>query len=962
MAEAMRNWENWFVAMALSLGACRFACAQSPPGVTASNSPSIHRVEIQAPSSGALSGRLTDLHSAPLAGVAVVLRNLATGAEVHAVTAKNGVFRFDQLDAGEYALEADTPQLGHGELGGILVTGGAEARLQAAMRFEPPPPNVIEATAPSEISVAPTTAALMPLTAFAVPGNSSPVAVTPSPTISHAVSSTSSPEVEMAASTGPPSSSNAPRATETVQAFNPSATTPPVSVRRATPAVTPQLRAAIETQSLPVAPVLTFALPHMLPLTFSTAAALPIGAAIASGLNAALLLGQPSFSPVAVAAQKPDPLAASTTTTVTSTQLQSLPVAGRRWQEFLNETPASSANADSSAQSYRGSQESAEITIDGANLSLAFGVAAGSAAGSTAQERAITGEDREDATGQSMGQAWNGGRSFGVSEAAVHEVTATAGNVEAEGVRSAGGRTGIETEHGGNALHGQGFYYDRQNNWGARNPFTQWLENTGMAATPGQTPIIPSEPVFSPISYTPPDHEAVWGLGMGSRIRRKKLFWFGALDSYHRNDPGVAMAKWPISPAGTGAPCGENGTELCPVGFFASPSAAQFQLLGAQLEEGTSQAASDYFGLTGSASPAAGLEQLAALLGPAPRTAAQWMGFARIDWQAAERHRFALEGVGADWDAPGGGLTRLSENEGNHSFGSSHASEEWLLARWEAFITPNLLAVTQGSAGRTILTARPDTPSAFEQAFLSGNVYGQLPQIVIDSSNGFTIGNPSRFGQGSYPDEKLYHAQEMLDWVHGKLLVKSGFELDHNSDATSLLRNQTGTYHYATVANFISDALAFEKYGFADALDPANPHNCDATGHPWYSSNGQLMGMGAMPCYSSYSQMMGPTNWQKAAEMLRLIPDTKISVVERCSGHGGSWGVLKDNFEVALKVGLPVVRQVIKNEPAFVGSECPLAQSHIMQGMERLGTEDRAALPMSAHPVEIFARAYGLAG
>ena len=207
------------------------------------------------------------------------------------------------------------------------------------------------------------------------------------------------------------------------------------------------------------------------------------------------------------------------------------------------------------------------------------------------------------------------------------------------------------------------------------------------------------------------------------------------------------------------------------------------------------------------------LGDLDSLLGPAPRTAAQWIGFARIDWQAAERHHFTLEGIGADWNSPGGGLTRVSETYGNHSFGSSQASQQWLLARWEAYLTPNLLAVTQGSAGRTILSARPDTPSAFEQGFLNGNVYGQLPQIVVDSRYGFTIGNPSRFGQGSYPDERLYHGQEMLDWVHNHLLVKAGFELDHNADATSLLRNQTGTYYYSKVENFISDALAFEKFG-----------------------------------------------------------------------------------------------------------------------------------------------------
>jgi len=35
------------------------------------------------------------------------------------------------------------------------------------------------------------------------------------------------------------------------------------------------------------------------------------------------------------------------------------------------------------------------------------------------------------------------------------------------------------------------------------------------------------------------------------------------------------------------------------------------------------------------------------------------------------------------------------------------------LGRWEAFLTPNLLAVTQGSAGRIIEEALPETPSTF---------------------------------------------------------------------------------------------------------------------------------------------------------------------------------------------------------------------------------------------------------
>ncbi len=98
---------------------------------------------------------------------------------------------------------------------------------------------------------------------------------------------------------------------------------------------------------------------------------------------------------------------------------------------------------------------------------------------------------------------------------------------------------------------------------------------------------------------------------------------------------------------------------------------------------------------------------------------------------------------------------------------------------------------------------------------------------------------------------------------------------------------------------------------------------------------------------------------QKAAEMLRLLPQPEIAVIERCSGHGGSWGVLKENFDVALKVGKPVARQAAKNDKAFVASECPLAATHIQQGMAALDGESKAPAE-TFHPIELFARAYGL--
>jgi glycerol-3-phosphate dehydrogenase subunit C len=109
-----------------------------------------------------------------------------------------------------------------------------------------------------------------------------------------------------------------------------------------------------------------------------------------------------------------------------------------------------------------------------------------------------------------------------------------------------------------------------------------------------------------------------------------------------------------------------------------------------------------------------------------------------------------------------------------------------------------------------------------------------------------------------------------------------------------------------------------------------------------------------MACHAR-AQNMG----QKAAEMLRLLPETKITVIERCSGHGGSWGVEKGNFETALKVGKPVAKQAAKNATQFLASECPLAGMHIVQGVERLeGAAQDAAY--AHHPIELFARAYGI--
>jgi glycerol-3-phosphate dehydrogenase subunit C len=103
------------------------------------------------------------------------------------------------------------------------------------------------------------------------------------------------------------------------------------------------------------------------------------------------------------------------------------------------------------------------------------------------------------------------------------------------------------------------------------------------------------------------------------------------------------------------------------------------------------------------------------------------------------------------------------------------------------------------------------------------------------------------------------------------------------------------------------------------------------------------------------AQNMGP----KAAEMLKLIPNTEIDTIERCSGHGGTFGVLKETRGLAVKVGKPVVRTAAAQHRAHIVSDCPLAAKHIVQGL-RDASDDASAVPVPEHPVQIIARAYGL--
>ena len=94
----------------------------------------------------------------------------------------------------------------------------------------------------------------------------------------------------------------------------------------------------------------------------------------------------------------------------------------------------------------------------------------------------------------------------------------------------------------------------------------------------------------------------------------------------------------------------------------------------------------------------------------------------------------------------------------------------------------------------------------------------------------------------------------------------------------------------------------------------------------------------------------------KARDMLKLIPNVKIDVVERCAGHGGTFGVMKETHDMAIKVGKTTASTVKRKNNKYMASDCPLAGKHIKQLAEDTNIVSDEAL----HPIELLAKSYRL--
>jgi len=89
----------------------------------------------------------------------------------------------------------------------------------------------------------------------------------------------------------------------------------------------------------------------------------------------------------------------------------------------------------------------------------------------------------------------------------------------------------------------------------------------------------------------------------------------------------------------------------------------------------------------------------------------------------------------------------------------------------------------------------------------------------------------------------------------------------------------------------------------------------------------------------------------KTRDALQLVPGTEVEVIERCSGHDGTYGVKKRFRPMSKKIARPVVSKVDRAESDHFVSDCPMAAEQIARDTEK---------HTANNPMSLLRKAYGI--
>ncbi|MGO9481996.1 MAG: anaerobic glycerol-3-phosphate dehydrogenase subunit C [Candidatus Kryptoniota bacterium] len=176
-----------------------------------------------------------------------------------------------------------------------------------------------------------------------------------------------------------------------------------------------------------------------------------------------------------------------------------------------------------------------------------------------------------------------------------------------------------------------------------------------------------------------------------------------------------------------------------------------------------------------------------------------------------------------------------------------------------------------------------------------------------------------------------YNVSRLIDYV------KRGYDVVTPGPSCSYMMKQE--YPLLLDGNPDVKLIASHTYDMMEYLAKLNKEN--KLSKDFKHSQGDVVYH--LPCHLK-AQNIG----YKSRDVLELVPDTKVEVVAKCSGHDGTWSLKKEYFKLSLEVGRPLFEKFTDGKSA--ASDCPLAQLQIEKGSGK----------KARHPIQILRDAYGL--
>ncbi|MFN0120009.1 MAG: hypothetical protein ACKV2V_05860, partial [Blastocatellia bacterium] len=351
--------------------------------------------------------------------------------------------------------------------------------------------------------------------------------------------------------------------------------------------------------------------------------------------------------------------------------------------------------------------------------------------------------------------------SYSVSQSAIREFQVNTSNYSAEYGRAAGGVTNAVTKSGTNELHGDWFYYQRNNEWGARNPLSFQSVLVNGAATQ--------------VGIKPEDVRHQFGGTIGGPVVKDKLFFFFSYDQQKRNFPGLGIFT--------------NPNYLNTVNRTTDPAASTF---AASLKNPTRNLSDAQINDA--------ISFLNSLTGTVPRSGDQTLFLPKIDWQLNSKNTLTATYNRLRWDSPSGIQTQATNTRGRASFGDDFVKIDWGTLRLVSTLTPRIVNEFRFQYARDFEFQISQKPLAGEP---TTGINGSAPNVFL--TNGLEFGKPTFLERPSYPDERRRQFTDNVTVSFGANTLKFGVDFNLVNEKLGNLRFESGAYSYNNINDFILD-------------------------------------------------------------------------------------------------------------------------------------------------------------